>query len=910
MTNPVYDQDRFARVFDDGDLTGSTLGTVNADWSQDVDTIFRIRFLVQESNNKATNNADFRLRFNHGGAGYIEVGSATAVQYASSAETSWTLTDGDAISTARLGGGSISGGEYDEDNSFTNLDFGGNDQVEIEFCLTIDSASVSNNDTILFQVYEDATNPLDTYTNTPTVTVVVAAPDALTASEITLGTPNFETPTLTHIHDLTAVELTSGAPEFETPTIGQKHALTATEITLGAPEFAIPTVAEATPGDVKVRVVQAAANTGGGDQSFTDSGFGTPKAALLFVSKGTTNGTAADHAILSVGATDGTNQIVVGARSAHGVSTSDADRRGATDEVIMMLDNTATTVECEANFKQWVTDGIQITWGSNPDSAYLVTVVLIGGSDVTAKVGTLTASGDGVGNDINISDTPNVLFYLGNGTALNDTTGTSAPFNYGFASDVIANRAASMVTSNGETGTTQTEAIMYDTRSSLNQTSSNGALNRGFETTNFYTNPPDSIDGIEVTLRAGAGSADLISGYLSLSFNGNANYAIGTYQTPSSTGSDSYNGLSFTPQFVMFIANPITTASVNSNDSNQPGAIGFVFVDADDNVFSVGVADEDGVSLGTTNTQSRTDNAISFAEDDGTISHDATLTSLDNDGWTFSYSTASTVFNWPFLAIESVAGGGTDALTSVELTSGAPEFENPTLTHIHNLTAVELTSGAPEFETPTIGQEHALTAVELTSGAPEFETPTLGQTHPLVSVELTSGAPEFETPAIGQEHALAAVELTSGAPEFETPAIGQEHALAAVELTSGAPEFGIPTLTEGADNLTAAEITLGTPEFETPTLGQVHALVATEISSGAPEFALPSVSNVIDLVANELTMGAPILGSPTISLVIIVTAVSRIYRINPEDRVYEIKAEDRSFNINPEDRTFDIPTER
>ena len=140
--------------------------------------------------------------------------------------------------------------------------------------------------------------------------------------------------------------------------------------------------------DVKIRAVRAAGQTGGGDQDFTVSGFGTPKAAIFLCSLATADGTLADGAAISIGATDGTNQWAITFYDEHGGTSSDCYSNYATDEVVQILAADGT-IDGEANFSTWITDGVRLTWGNAPAAAYLITVILIGGSDVSAKADTI-----------------------------------------------------------------------------------------------------------------------------------------------------------------------------------------------------------------------------------------------------------------------------------------------------------------------------------------------------------------------------------------------------------------------------------------------------------------------------------------------------------------------------------------
>lgn len=176
MGKAVTIQEHHVHVADDGDEAGSTLGTTDADLTIDVDTKFRWRFCVTETAG-GTESQAFVLRYNHNGGGYANVGAGTPIQYAASAEDGWTITDGDATSNRPLnwGTGTFTAGEYSEDGNADAVSLD-TQFTNFEFCLTIDSAQVSDEDTILLQVwFTIGPTALDSYTDTPTITVNVPA---------------------------------------------------------------------------------------------------------------------------------------------------------------------------------------------------------------------------------------------------------------------------------------------------------------------------------------------------------------------------------------------------------------------------------------------------------------------------------------------------------------------------------------------------------------------------------------------------------------------------------------------------------------------------------------------------------------------------------------------------------------
>ena len=170
-----YTQASFRGRNDDGSETAATwIAALNTNFTQDVDTNFRIRFLIQETEDVADANVQFQLQYNYEGGGWNDVnGSSSVVRSFASSE----FTDGD-DTTQQLGSGTfISNNDcMDEANGLVggaNLDFTAtaNQEVEAEFCIQIRDADTSGGDTIQLRLIKEADEALTTYTNTPTITV-------------------------------------------------------------------------------------------------------------------------------------------------------------------------------------------------------------------------------------------------------------------------------------------------------------------------------------------------------------------------------------------------------------------------------------------------------------------------------------------------------------------------------------------------------------------------------------------------------------------------------------------------------------------------------------------------------------------------------------------------------------------
>ena len=172
---PDYTQASFQGYDDDaGEGSATPKASVNTNWTQLQDENFRVRFLVQENDDVEDLNVEFQLQYNLNAGGWNDVnGSSNVVRSSASAQ----FADG-ANTTQQIGSGTFIGSQngMDEVNGLAggaNLDFTTtiNQEVEVEYCVQIRSADTVNADSIQLRVVKEADIALDTYSNTPTITV-------------------------------------------------------------------------------------------------------------------------------------------------------------------------------------------------------------------------------------------------------------------------------------------------------------------------------------------------------------------------------------------------------------------------------------------------------------------------------------------------------------------------------------------------------------------------------------------------------------------------------------------------------------------------------------------------------------------------------------------------------------------
>ena len=383
------------------------------------------------------------------------------------------------------------------------------------------------------------------------------------------------------------------------------------------------------------------------DITTADLGGLTPKAALLIVTRATSDGAAVDNAVMSYGAATGaSNEWVGGGTDEHNQGTTDTYYNWQNDACVYIMDPTDGSVDGEAEFSSFIENGVRINWVDEPASAYLLTVVLFAGTDLSAKAATVNVGNtvDLTTNEDTVGFEPDVLF---------TATWRNAPGIPGLTRflqpGLVHWDGSSIVTQRCWSNFWRDDVDTSECRSIIRE-------DYGVENyTDWYGEFSDfDADGFSVTTRLRGGNSSEVC-YLALSFGGAVDSWVGTHTTPTDEGNDSEEGPGFTPQFVFMIPNLGEAKDVAYVD-NRAGSVGFSTFDADDEYCST-ISAEDAVA--TSNTQSLSDDrAITLPDDDGTLDIEATFVSFDANGWTVNYTNApATAKLFPALAIGTEAAG-------------------------------------------------------------------------------------------------------------------------------------------------------------------------------------------------------------------------------------------------------------
>lgn len=390
-------------------------------------------------------------------------------------------------------------------------------------------------------------------------------------------------------------------------------------------------------------VVQCALPTVNGNSvDCTSTSFGTPLGAFVWGGYGAANGTVVNHAGLWMGAYDGTRQHARAFASEDGQADSDTGAVTDADSALITLLNSsqAKDGDCTASF---ITDGIRLTCADAPPAAYLVNVILIGGSGVSS-VYTNTATSNATVNLTTAVSAPGfqpdlVIAWSNNNDTTNWVSSIGWATNEGGS---IVQRALALLDSNADA------SMIVESRLATNRfvghPSPGGSVST-VELTSFDAN------GFTVTTRD-ASQAKAFS-YLAIKFSGLSVKTL-TSAAPTSTGSQAVTGVGFTPQFGFMVQGEF--AAVDTQYGSDNGEVQGISAFTASASASAATAHEDSDT--TSNTESMTDSKVCRTRKDAADYATCTLTSFDSDGATFNYTaTNGTARQRAILFVQAAAVG-------------------------------------------------------------------------------------------------------------------------------------------------------------------------------------------------------------------------------------------------------------
>lgn len=373
------------------------------------------------------------------------------------------------------------------------------------------------------------------------------------------------------------------------------------------------------------------ASTVTGNQDVTTVPF-QPKAVIFYWTNNTTTGYTAG-AYWGAGFSDGTNQRVLAVASNDNVATSNAGGAQRTDSVIVVLSNGTPTVDAQASFTQFLSNGFRLNWSNAAASAFIIHYVALGGTDIAnVQVGGFNQAGltAPISQTVTTGFQPDFVMFLApeRGAVVN-TNGTLAAFNMGMMTETgqvsLGWGARDAQTANASVGHGQrtTHALMPMRR---NLQDSSFTFTQ-WETTGFTINWDDAPGGTQEVF------------YLAIK---GGNHRVGSFAKRSGTGSDPVTGVGFLPSGLMLMsynhtagAGATTTNAAKfsmgaGTDTTNEGSIWV------QHVYNAATANTDA------NRSMVTGKIIRMSTSAATTNDEADLSSLDADGFTLGWTTSTT----------------------------------------------------------------------------------------------------------------------------------------------------------------------------------------------------------------------------------------------------------------------------
>ena len=401
---------------------------------------------------------------------------------------------------------------------------------------------------------------------------------------------------------------------------------------------------------IATAVVTGTTPTSTGTQSFTSSGFGTPQAALVFISEANTTNNPEVNAGIGIGITDGTTHWAIAMEAVSALSTTKA-RRSHQNLVCTLINSITSVTRLAGAFSAWTTDGITIDFTTVDGSfAHDITVILINGCD-NAYVGA-NVNTSGVNDITAVGFKPNLVFSLcdyagaGTGTAFQSIVAFGAAHNN--SSDVVTQGWVGFSSQHGQG--TEVGTSMTDSGACI------GVAHAGSEQ---FSSVAQDFDASGFSYNVTGGTGDNVY-YLALDTGDTDGVSIDVVDSPTSTGTWNVEDPAFEPQLaILGLTAGTVDGTVATADPMNFGLSAF------DGTTEACIAIDVDDAATTTDTQSNAaSKAIQTYEYGGSshdLMHEATFTSFDSLGYNLSFPTYvdGTARKWLSIAIEkeAVVGG-------------------------------------------------------------------------------------------------------------------------------------------------------------------------------------------------------------------------------------------------------------
>lgn len=399
------------------------------------------------------------------------------------------------------------------------------------------------------------------------------------------------------------------------------------------------------------RTTRVALRTTTGSQTVTIPGLGglTPVAARVSIVRASADGTPSDGLSFSLGGTDGTNQWCVFGSSEHNATDSNTWRTGLTTALANLTDDTGGQ-EYEVDFSSFSANAINlsVTVTGTP-AAYLMTVTLYAGSNLTASAGVVAVNAT---QDGTFTITPgfqaNGGFFTWNRGEFDDPPLNNFEFSYGFMSyngATISQSAALWRIDNND--------AEVDVRMAVRDNRCAGSRNaETFEVTAV------SPTQVTFTTRDAGSSASRDIGYVVFNTdreNSEVDFKAGVFDTPTSTGQTVHTDPGFKPQSVSVAG---TQMEAVNTDVKSALAGTFVVSAFDASAGYSNALSEEYQATEMNNQSLSEDRALVVPLDDGSTGIAADLVTFTSSGFTLNYTdVTANAKKCPFLALQAPPNG-------------------------------------------------------------------------------------------------------------------------------------------------------------------------------------------------------------------------------------------------------------
>lgn len=381
--------------------------------------------------------------------------------------------------------------------------------------------------------------------------------------------------------------------------------------------------------NVKINVTRFALSTAtaGNTQDVTISGFGTVKAAIFILNQASTDDTIANGFYYSIGYTDGTNQAARGIASQNNATSANTGRTASDAAVICAPVNAGSGNDVEFAFSTFITDGVRLSITTASSSARLCSLILIGGSDVTAHVGGVGLGTGTSAIDVNtVGFLPSVVFMssISKSDTAAASSGSSISIGAGINDGSDTQRFLTVFDQDG-TGTSTCAA--YIGNASIVGSVTNSGLVWDAAISSY------DASGFSITPSASASSSTVI--YLCLKIDNSPDVYLGDMSWPTS-GNYAETNPGFQPEFG-FISSVMGPTARNTNTTSNIFGLSHAMFDTGA-IYTNNSTVDDGETITITRSLS-SDQLRILSQDGSTDSVLASSYAFDSLGWDFTLTT-------------------------------------------------------------------------------------------------------------------------------------------------------------------------------------------------------------------------------------------------------------------------------